>query len=215
MRHISREFSSTLVWGMLIAAVMGVIAVHIPWHVHEVAAFTLNAFDLAEWVSLHPATRAENPPLLSSILLRLPLVLLGLSTALSANFLRDERLRWIWRLAALLVVLRLNPPIDFYRSPNGVSLNAQHLAYLTFAGIGLVLIIIAIGRRIRPFYFPLMAALWIVILAVSWEGLSRATRTIESLQIDVGYGAGIYSLIGIAAGVIGVSVYRTFRPPNL
>jgi hypothetical protein len=199
---------------MLVAGVLGVIAVHIPWHVHEVAAFSLNAFDLAEWVSLHPTTRAENPPLLSSILLRLPLVLLGLSIALSANFLRDERLRWIWRLAALLVVLRLNPPIDFYRSPNGVSLNEQHLAYLTFAGIGLVLVIIAIGRRVRPFYFPLMTIIWIVIVVVSWEGLLRATRTIESLQIDVDYGAGIYILIGIAIGVIGISVYRTFRPPD-
>ncbi|MCI0710276.1 MAG: hypothetical protein L0154_08955, partial [Chloroflexi bacterium] len=189
MTNTSNDISPTTVWMLLLVGLLGVIAVHIPWHVHDVAAFSLNAFDLAEWVSLHPATRAENPALLSSILLRLPLVLLGISITLSANFLRDERLRWIWRCVALLVVFRLNPPIDFYRSPNGVSLNEQHLAYLTYAGIGLVLLIIAIGRRIRPFYFPLMTILWIVMVVASWEGLSRATRTIESLQIDVDYGA--------------------------
>ena len=210
MTTTAKDISPTIVWALIGASLLGVVAVHMPWHVHDVAAFSLNAFDLAEWVSLHPATRAENPALLSSILLRLPLVLLGISIALSANFLRDERLRWIWRFVALLVVFRLNPPIDFYRSPNGVSLNEQHLAFLTYAGIGLVLLIIVIGRRIRPFYFPLMTLVWVVIIVVSWDGLSRATRTVETLQIDVGYGAGIYLLIGTAVGVIGLSAYRLY-----
>ena len=40
-------------------------AFHMAWTAHESAAFTLNAFDLAEQVSIHPAIRAESPPLRS------------------------------------------------------------------------------------------------------------------------------------------------------
>lgn len=207
-RFSTADISPTTAWVLLSASLLGVVAYHLPWHVHDVAAFTLNAFDLAEWVSLHPTTRAESPALLSSILLRLPLVLLAGSIALGANFLRDERLRWVIRGVALLVALRLNPPVEFYRAPGEVSLNEQHLAYFTAMGLSLVLMLIVVGQRIRPVFYPVMAGLWVLIGGLSLEGLARATRIVESLQIEVAYGAGIYLMIGLVVGVIGFSVYR-------
>jgi len=55
------------------AALIGYI---LPWTVNNSAALTLNAYDLAEWLSLHPLSRANTPPLMASFWLRLQLVLI-------------------------------------------------------------------------------------------------------------------------------------------
>lgn len=201
-------------WGMALLGLGGVVAVHLPWHVHPVAALTNNAFDLAEFASLHPATRAENPALLTSLLLRLPLALLAASIALAANRFNTAQARWLWRGMALLVALRLNPPIDFYRNPTGVSLNEQHLAALTALGLGLVLGVIVLGRWLRPLDAVWQSGLWLALGLSGWIGLGRATTTIETLQIEVTYGAGIYVLLALTVLAITLNGYRLLNRPT-
>lgn len=211
--HGSYHEAPTLQWTLLIIAVCGVVAVHMPWHVHDVAAFSNNAFDLAEFVSLHPTAQAENPALLSSILLRLPLVLLPIILTLIANRLRDERSRWIWRGVALLVALRLNPPVDFYRGPGDVSLNERQLGYMMIAAIVLVIVAIASHRWLMRYELQLAAALWLIIVVVSIEGWRRATNIVESLQIEVGIGAGIILIVVLALLSIAL-IIQSLRQPT-
>lgn len=200
----TRFYHPTLQWGLVVCGLLGVMAIHMAWHVHPVAAFTNNAFDLAEFTSLHPATQAESPALLSSILLRLPLVLLAVAIALAANRLRWVKARWLWRGFALLVALRLNPPQSFYKSPSTASLNDKNLAQMTALGVGLVLAVILLGRWLQAIDYPLLIIIWGGMALAGWQGLSRSTRTIESLQIDVSYGAGFYGLLVVAALAIGL-----------
>jgi hypothetical protein len=113
------------------------------------------------------------------------------------------------------VALRLNPPVDFYRSPSSVSLNERHLGYLTFIGLGAVGAVMLI-RRIWPrnwgrIAYPLLIGVWLAILFTSWSGLNRATHIVESLQVQVNYGAGIYTITALALGVIGLGGWHLWQ----
>ncbi len=61
---------------VLVCLAFALIGYHLAWYTHPTAGFTTNAFDLAEWASLHPAVRSSSPPMLTSFLLRLPLIML-------------------------------------------------------------------------------------------------------------------------------------------
>src|SRR5512143_758636 len=46
------------------------IAYYLPWIANRAAALSANAYDLAEWTSLHPAVRGASVPLVAPFLLR-------------------------------------------------------------------------------------------------------------------------------------------------
>ncbi len=69
--------------GLIITALVMLLAGYVlPWVGFDQASFTLSGFDLAEWISLHPAARAESPVLLSASLIRITLLWAGCATAL-------------------------------------------------------------------------------------------------------------------------------------
>ncbi len=208
---VSKHIDPALIWGILLTSLVGVVAFHMPWHDHAVAAFRLNAFDLAEWGTLHPTIRLESPTLWSSLLLRWPLLGLGLSMAISANHLRDERWRWIWRGIAILVVLRLNPPIEFYKGPGSAGDNEQQLGYLTLVGLVSVLVLIGTQRWLNKFYWPILLVIWLSIGYGSWEGLRRITLVVESLAVEVNYGGGFYLMMSLVVGIIGLAIGKMIQ----
>ncbi len=103
MRRISRHLP-------LFGFGLAFLAVHLPWIAHPAAALTLNALDLAEWLSLHPVVRAESPPLLSAWLLRVVCAACAVGMAFSV------RRGWLLGLCALLPLL---PPLEFLRGAGG------------------------------------------------------------------------------------------------
>ncbi len=60
----------------LLIAVM-LVCYALPWVINPGVSLTLGGYDLGEWASLHEAVRGEQPPLLTSFLLRLPLALVA------------------------------------------------------------------------------------------------------------------------------------------
>lgn len=184
-------------WLVLACAALAVAAYHMPWQTHKIAAFTNNAFDLAEWVSLHPTVRAERPALLTSLLLRLPLVTLAVIIALTAHRLTSEKLRWLWCGVAFLVVLRLNPPVEFYPWGGG-SVNDRQLGYLMCGGLGAVLMVTLGARRLRSFWQPLTLIAWGVGAASALGGYARAEDVIAALQVETTPGAGLVLFVGFA-----------------
>jgi hypothetical protein len=197
MNHAhSQQPSQKYFWGILAGVLLALVAYHMPWHVHPAAVFSNNAFDLAEAVSLHPTVRAESPTLLTTLLLRIPLIGLALIATLTANQLDDERWRWIWRGIAVLIVLRLNPPIDFYPFGGG-SENDQQLGMLMFGGLFIVGIGILTSHWVRLVYHPLMIAIAIATIIVSINGYKRATDVMESLALQLSIGAGIVLFISV------------------
>ncbi|WP_162910000.1 hypothetical protein [Aggregatilinea lenta] len=189
---------------ILAAMALALLCYYLPWFVHQSAGFTTNAYDLAEWSSLHPATRSSNPPLLTSFLLRLPHVLLLFAAGIAANGLRDERLRWIVRAVALLLVLRLVPPVEFFRDESADP-NYRQMLLLTVMGGGLVLVSLVV-RPGRAAQGLIAASLMGGVGAGLW-GLSRAGELLYNFEIDVQIGAGAYGLAMFAALAAGVALW--------
>lgn len=181
---------------ILIAVGLALICYYLPWFAHQTAGFTMNAYDLAEWSSLHPATRSSHPPMLTSFLLRLPHVLLLFAAALAANGQRDARLRWVVRGVALLLVLRMVPPVEFFRDETADPNYRQQLLLTVLGG---VLVAGSVAVRSRRAAQGLIAAVLAASGVAGLWGLSRAGVLLYNFEIDVRIGAGAYGLALFAA----------------
>lgn len=194
-------------WLILLLLLAMVGAYHMPWMLHKTAVFTYNAFDLAEGASLHPTIRAESPSLLTPLWLRLPLVLIGMMIAVASTQLHDERWRWIWRGVAVLVVMRLNPPIDFY--PFGdTDPNYNQLGYLMLTGLGSIGVVILLGRFVKPLAMPLLLIGLVFTLYSALRGHQSAIGVFESVGLALETGGGLMLFVALTVGVAGLAIWQ-------
>lgn len=176
--------------------IAALVAYYLPWVVHPVAALTFNAYDLAEWVSLHPEVRGASVPLIAPFLLRA--VLGGLALLFCLRALRSAT-RWVrlaYAGAALWLAITLLPPFDFFRGAWDDPNYRQQFALAIGTLIGLVALAAAnqrgmserLQRRIE-----IVISLLVVISAIIGEAL--ALTIIRSLRIDGSVGVGIVGLV--------------------
>jgi hypothetical protein len=204
-------------WWVIVVLIVATACYELPWYVHDTAAFTTNAFDLAEWASLHPAVRSSSPPMLTSFLLRFPQVTLIFALALAANGLRDARSRWIWRAVATLPALRFFPPSDFF---TGASADPNYRQMLLLFGLcaGSVLAAILLERAAQRWQSALLVAVLAVGVTAGWWGLSRAGVLLDNFEIDVTIGAGGIGLSLAATAAVLIVVWpptgKAFRPES-
>lgn len=203
-------------WLILGGVILATACYELPWYVHDTAAFTTNAFDLAEWTSLHPAVRSSSPPMLTSFLLRFPQVMLVFALALAANRLLDPRSRWVWRAIALIPTLRFFPPSDFF---TGTSADPNYRQMLLLTGLcaGGILAAILLERAAARWQSALLVAALAAGVIAGWWGLSRAGVLLDNFEIDVTIGAGVIglSLAAAAAALIVVWPRRRVLSPEL
>jgi len=107
------QVRDTLVWAGTLAAVL--IAYSLPWVVNPGASQTLNAYDLAEWMSLHPQVRAGSPSLLAPFLLRMLLVFTAGLIAFSPSR-RFSPAWWLQVIGVSGIALALLPAFEFFTS---------------------------------------------------------------------------------------------------
>lgn len=174
------------------------LCLYLPWFAHETAGFTMHGFDLAEWTSLHPATRSSRPPMLTSFLLRLPHILLPIAAALAAAALPGPRARGAVRMVAALLVLRLLPPIEFFRGAVADP-NYRQMMLLTALGLLSVAVMFALPRHMIG---AALAIALVVAVATGWWGLSRAGVLLDNFEIDVQVGAGVVGLTAFAVAAL-------------
>lgn len=220
-----KRYQSLLTWLILGAGLLTFVAYHMPWHIHPLAAFSNNGFDLAEWMSLHPSVRTtqiEATPFLTVWLLRVVLLPLAMIITIHAARLQDERWRWIWRGVALLIILRLNPPIDFYRgvglalqdktpttilvqgwifTPN-VDPNGLMLGNLMMSGMVMVVILTLGARWLKHLVWPLTLIACGYMLYAADRGYEGANEAIASFQLPIEIGGG-YTLFRVFVVIIG------------
>lgn len=198
---------------VVIAALgLALVAYYLPWVTHPTAGFTMNGFDLAEWTSLHPASRSGFPPMLTPFLLRAPQAAIAIGLALAAGAASDPRWRAAGWGAALIIALRTMPPAEFLQGARADP-NYRQMALLTAAGLS--------GVALAA-YTRLRGRLWLVALVTvsgsgalaGWAGLSRAGVLLDNFEIAARTGAGpaLYTVAVIAAG-LAAGLY-TRRPGN-
>ncbi len=184
--------------GALLALAGMLVAYHGPWFTHITAGFTMHAYDLAEWASLHPAVRADTPWLRTSLFLRLGWWAVVVGVALAANGWPDARVQWSLRALALGLALRFVPPKEFFSGASNDP-NYRQMAAL------FVLSVLAIGGAwaLERAGARWQRGAWLAVLGIGvgggWWGLARAGELLYNFQIDVqiGWGAFGYSLAAV------------------
>ena len=180
----------------IVAALMVVLYL-LPWVVNPAASLTPNGYELAEWMSLHPVVRGGNPPLLPSLLLRLPLVCVALLLAfttrrsviaaaivfiVSAGLLPPELLQATGnpnssQQGALAIITLIGGAIGI----SGVLPRFRHWIATVIAVMGAVCCILGLVQGIdlmRGFNLPAQigfggAALSVVFLVVAYDAATR------------------------------------------
>ena len=186
---------------LLALLAMALTAYLLPWSVAPTAPMTLNAWDLAEWTSLHPAQRTATPGLLAPLLLRLQATLLAIlcATALPGR----DRL-----LAGIVIVLALAqlPPLEFINQLGDA--NYQQQALLAALTIGFTLI----AARWLPRRWHGMAQICVAALGAltSVAGLSLALSLYAlSLQAgEPGAGFGLMLLAYAALALLAAARWK-------
>lgn len=172
---------------LLIALAVGLLGYLLPWTVAPSAPMTLNAFDLAEWTSLHPAQRQTAPPLLAPLLLRAQLVFLTLAFAITTS-------GRTWRLfsvaAVVLLALAQLPPYEYvYDLAN---LNYRQQFFLALASLISGLLATVMGQR--RIAWMLLLALAIVGTVSVVAGVAQAFELYRQLQQTTSVGLGPWIL---------------------
>ena len=184
---------------LLILLLLGLLGYVSPWAVAPSASMTLNAFDLAEWTSLHPAQRHTEPPLLAPLLLRAQLVILTLIFALTAS---RRAWRWISALTVLLLALAQLPPFEYVYDIANLNYRQQFGLALFSLIAGLVATRFG-HRRLMRFLLIVLPVLGIVSV---YAGVSQAFGVYRQLQSVASVGMGpwllVASYIGIGAIVL-------------
>ena len=193
--------STRRTWLVLICILAGLVCYYLPWYTHITAGFTMHAFDLAEWSSLHPAVRSESPELWTSLLLRLPQVALLAGLVLVTNGLRDARMRWLWRAIAVLFALRLLPPTDFF-SGASQDPNYRQMMLLSAVAVGLMGGALLLYRLPAKWQMTTLAGVLLAGLLAGWMGLSRTQTLLDNFAIDVQLGPGIWGLSAVSVAAI-------------
>lgn len=199
----------------VIGLALALVCIYAPWYTHSTAAFTLNAFDLAEWASLHPAVRASSPALLTSFLLRAPQLTLVAALALLANGFGDARARWLLRAAALLIALRFLPPREFFGSAASDP-NFRQMMLLTALSMGSVLAAI-LAQGLAPRWRGLLVTTLLALgVGAGWWGLARAHTLLDNFEIAVSVGVGAvgYTASSALVALLGLSLLRRAERPG-
>ena len=184
--------------------ILGLAGYLLPWIVAPTAPLTLNAYDLAEWTTLHPNQRGT--ALVAPLLLRLQLPIIAM---LAALFARSPRIKPMAALMIALLALAQLPPLEFVTIARHDSNYQQQFllaAISLVAGLGLL--------ACQPSRLLVLAALGLAItgLASSLVGQHQARLLYQmSLQESApGIGAGVLVLayIGMIAAVFADSNWR-------
>ena len=176
----------------------GLLAVFLPWSNGANTALIMNAWDLAEWSSLHPLSRNADPALAVSFGLRaLPLFLLALT-------LWRAGLPILFRAAlALLVAVALLPPPQFFLSELA---DPNYRQQLLMSAAALLIGLASAWRMTRLYWLQLLLSLTALVSA--WVSLTAALDLQRSLELEAGPGVGM-ALFGLAMLANGITVVLT------
>lgn len=157
----------------------------LPWLINPAVGLTANAYDLAEWASLHPEVRNQTPSLLTSLLLRVPLVIFGLMIALNIGVNRKKHLTWISLF--LLVAVASFPPLEFLTvARSDPNYQQQFMLFLSTLIIGGV----AISGMFNRWHWLGLVILGALGIGVSAWGLMQTRHLMIGFSMPVAVGLG-------------------------
>ena len=179
---------------------LGLAGYLLPWIVAPTAPLTLNAYDLAEWTSLHPTQFGT--PLAVPLLLRLQLPVITLLVALLA---RGSLMKLLSVVIILLLSVAQLPPLEFLLiARNDSNYQQQFLLAVISLVAGLALL------ACKPSRLLVLVAVGLAVtgLLSSLAGQHQAQRLYQ-LSLQEGLpGAGLWIMALAYIGIL-IGIYRS------
>lgn len=187
-----------------IALTLALVAYYLPWVWHPGAGLSAGAYDLAEWLSLHPVARASMLPLFPSFVLRAAFALLAMGVAVHGNRATQRAVRWSARIAALALALTLFPPLEFLTVARDDANYQQQFA------LGMITFLVIVGLTLRRGRLSMRAervifvGLMLLGVVCSVWGLLEGQRGLAWLGVPVALGAGGILYV-LSLGLVGMT----------
>jgi hypothetical protein len=170
---------------MWLLAPLILLTYSLPWLSANSASLTFGAYDLAEWTSLHPLVRAQQPALLLPFLLRLPLACLALTMAFAA----DSKTRVLCALWVGLTAVSLLPPFAFFAGASGDPNYQQQAAFSLITGVS-GLIILTTASRLKHWRVGFAVGTSLAGAAAALVGWLQGFDLMNGFQISADLAAG-------------------------
>ena len=175
---------------IIVAVPLIILAYLIPWVINTSTGLTPGAYDLAEWLNLHPAT---HPTRLPGLLIRGQLCLLTLFVALSVNKPRFTIGWWLRLVSVLLLVIAQLPPPEFLAWTGDQNQRQQALLAITSL-IGGGVIFTGFLHRYRN-YLQMIVALVAIVSTIF--ALAQIIPRMRDFDLSPRPGLGVFLLIGV------------------
>lgn len=193
---------------LAVFTLLALAAYVIPWVVNPGMGLTLGAYDLAEWASLHPEVRNASPALLTSLLLRLPLMCLAVIIGFASPTPALRTSGWYLMLALLLFLVASSlPPLEFFTEARGDT-NYQQQFWLTLGAlVGGIFGLTGVLPKLQAYvvmFFSLFGAF------TGLAGLLEARRLMIGFSMPVSVGIGPVALM-LVLGVMFIMVWRGYH----
>lgn len=171
------------------------VAYGLPWTISYSAGLSMNAYDLAEWSSLHPDVRAASPPFLTTLFLRLPLMCIAVLIGWLTPRLPRGLPRTMGGLAVGLIAVALLPPFEFLTVARDDANYRQQfmLALLAFFGGGL-----GLTGWLKPLSRWTLVVVGLLSAAVSAAGINHVYGLLQGFDLPIWIGIGAPLSIGFA-----------------
>lgn len=169
--------------------ILGLLCYVLPQVDTPALAWRMGGYDLAEWVSIHPAVRAD-AGMTGALLLRLPLVVFTLLTAWLAALQRGWR-RVLLSLFALLFVTAQLPPFEFFTSATNDNNYRQQFFLALFSLLASAALFTPLPFRLRQ---GLVVLGGLVGAGALVAGVAQAQGYLQSFQIPASIS--VYGLLG-------------------
>lgn len=170
----------------LLIIILGLIGYCLPvWKVAFVG-LNFNAFDLAEWSTLHPSVQFTSIPLVPALAFRIGLI--GFISLLHLELLAIGVLGPVYWLIAALAGIAMLPPIE---ALNHLSIDLNYrqqlsLSLATWIGLG-ICYVFKLGKNIW------IRKVIVVVTAVSYiTGIFTSKDLFTEIQVTVDSGIGLY-----------------------
>ncbi len=196
---------SGVVWILLVAAL---IAYLMPWIYNSGAILQPNAYDLAEWASLHPTVQNGSPAFLETLLLRSQLLII---TAIIAFYGNDKRWSNVWILRAvtiLLIAIAILPPLEYFIAERS---NPNYGQQLILALSAIVIGIVGLSNQFTAYHRHIISILILIGLVTCSLGIYRTLSLMQAYLPDIQPGFGGLFLIIVYIGMLVVHVMTTSR----
>jgi hypothetical protein len=193
----------------LLGLALALIGYSLSWIVTTNVGLQANAYDLAEWMTLHPTVRATSTFLLPALLLRLALPIIGLLLVRFAR--RTQKHTVVLAVVAIVIGFALIPPVDFFRGqfrdPNYLQ---QAVLWVLYSLLALYMLVFNRNSKYRQIDATAILALILLLAFALWQARDLMARYEISVAFGVGYPlflfGGLLYLGGLLQQIVGANI---------